>query len=106
MRRRLAMFATAALLAPGAARADAVADFYRGKTVTIYLSAGAGGGYATYMQAFAPFFSRYIPGNPLIVHPNMPGAGGLRARFYCDVCNWRNATHRPATTTTTSPMAK
>lgn len=71
--------ATAGLMAVGAARADAVADFYKGKTITMVLSAGAGGGYASYMQTFAPFFSKYIPGNPNIVHPHMPGAGGLRA---------------------------
>ncbi len=68
-----------ALATTGAARADAVADFYKGKTITMVLSAGAGGGYATYAQAFAPYFAKYIPGNPVIAHPNMPGAGGLRA---------------------------
>jgi tripartite-type tricarboxylate transporter receptor subunit TctC len=46
------------------------------------LSAGAGGGYASYAQAFAPFFTKHIPGNPLIVTQNMPGAGGIRAMLY------------------------
>lgn len=61
------------------AQTDPVADFYKGKQLTVILSAGAGGGYATYMQAFAPFFTKHLPGNPTLVHPNMPGAGGLRA---------------------------
>lgn len=71
--------ALAPALAPARARADGPADFYRGKTITMALSAGAGGGYAAYAQAFAPYFSKHIPGNPVISHPNMPGAGGLRA---------------------------
>ena len=72
----------AALWTPQVARADAVADFYKGKQIMMILSAGAGGGYASYMQAFAPFFTRHIPGNPVIVTQNMPGAGGIRAMLY------------------------
>ena len=86
MRKAVAMFprvtfalTCAALALPGAALADPVADFYKGKQITMVISAGAGGGYATYAQAFAPFFTKHIPGNPTIVHPNMPGAGGIRA---------------------------
>jgi tripartite-type tricarboxylate transporter receptor subunit TctC len=48
------------------------------------LSAGAGGGYASYALAFAPYFSAHIPGNPSIVVQNMAGGGGIRAMLYLD----------------------
>ena len=67
-----------------AARADPIADFYRGRTISWILSAGAGGGYASYALAFAPYFSAHIPGNPAIVIQNMPGGGGIRAMLYLD----------------------
>jgi tripartite-type tricarboxylate transporter receptor subunit TctC len=68
-------------LSSGAGVANA-ADFYAGKQIQWVLSAGAGGGYATYAQAFAPYFSAHIPGKPTIVVQNMPGAGGIRAMQY------------------------
>ena len=54
---------------------DAVAQFYRGKTVTIIVGSSAGGGYDTYGRLMARFFSRHVPGNPAVVAQNMPGAG-------------------------------
>jgi tripartite-type tricarboxylate transporter receptor subunit TctC len=80
---RRGLFALAlTLCAALAARADPIADFYRGRTISWILSAGAGGGYATYAQAFAPYFAAHIPGNPTIVIQNMPGGGGIRAMLY------------------------
>ena len=77
------LFALAlALFACVSARADPVADFYRGRSINWILSAGAGGGYASYAQAFAPYFAAHIPGNPNIVIQNMPGGGGIRAMLY------------------------
>jgi len=64
------------------AAADPVAEFYKDKQINWILSAGAGGGYAAYAHAFAPFFSQHIPGKPHIVVQNMPGAGGIRAMIY------------------------
>jgi tripartite-type tricarboxylate transporter receptor subunit TctC len=83
MRWRLITLAIA-LLVPPAARADPIADFYKGRSISWILSAGAGGGYASYALAFAPYFSAHIPGNPNIVVQNMPGGGGLRAMLYLD----------------------
>jgi tripartite-type tricarboxylate transporter receptor subunit TctC len=85
MRWRFSTLAAALLglwLGAGAASADPIADFYKGKQVNWILSAGAGGGYAAYALAFAPHFSAHIPGNPKIVVQNMPGAGGIRAMLY------------------------
>ena len=67
-----------------AVSADPIADFYRGRSILLILSAGAGGGYASYAQAFAPYLSAHIPGNPNIVIQHMPGAGGIRAMLYLD----------------------
>lgn len=81
--RVLAAFAaTAAAIAaalPGAARADAVADFYKGKDITIVVAFDAGGGYALYARSLAQFWGRHIPGNPNVITQFMPGAGGTRA---------------------------
>ncbi len=68
-----------ALAAPLPALADPVADFYRGKSITMLVASGAGGGYDTYARVFARHAVRHIPGNPAIVAKNMPAAGGLAA---------------------------
>jgi len=83
MQRWLMAFGAAFLL-HAAAQADPIADFYRGRTISWILSAGVGGGYASYALAFAPYFSAHIPGNPPIVVQNMPGGGGIRAMLYLD----------------------
>src|SRR5947209_10918606 len=65
-----------ALAAAGPAGAqDAVAQFYRGKQINLYVGSSAGGGYDTYARLLARHFGQYIPGNPTIVPQNMPGAG-------------------------------
>ena len=74
----------AALWLRPAAHADPIADFYKGRSISWILSAGAGGGYSSYAQAFAPYFSAHIPGNPTIVVQNMPGGGGIRAMLYLE----------------------
>jgi tripartite-type tricarboxylate transporter receptor subunit TctC len=63
--------------APNAARADAVADFYKGKTVRIVVGSAPGGGYDTYARFMARHFGKALPGAPSMVTQNMPGAGGL-----------------------------
>jgi tripartite-type tricarboxylate transporter receptor subunit TctC len=64
------------------ARADAIADFYRGKTVTIYVGFGPGGGYDAYAQLLAPHIRRHIPGEPSVIVKHMPGAGSLALLNY------------------------
>jgi len=59
--------------------ADPVADFYRGKSITMLVASGVGGGYDTYARVFARFAIKHIPGNPNIIAKNMPAAGGLAA---------------------------
>src|SRR5262245_15257031 len=61
---------------------DPVADFYRGKTISLYVGFPPGGGYDLYARLFAPYFSRHIPGNPSIVLKTMLGGSGIRASGY------------------------
>jgi len=53
------------------------ADFYRGKMVTVYVGLSPGGGYDQNARLVARYLGKYIPGEPLVVVRNMPGAGGL-----------------------------
>jgi tripartite-type tricarboxylate transporter receptor subunit TctC len=70
------------LAAAAPARADAVSDFYRGKTLHVLIGYGEGGGYDIYGRLFAEFFGRHLPGNPTIIPQNMPGAGSFKAVNY------------------------
>jgi tripartite-type tricarboxylate transporter receptor subunit TctC len=71
-------FACAMSLMSGDAQAqDAVANFYRGKTITIGVGFTAGGGYDLHARTLARHMGRHIPGNPNIVVKNVPGAAGL-----------------------------
>jgi tripartite-type tricarboxylate transporter receptor subunit TctC len=65
-----------------AARADPIADFYGGRTVTMIVSTSAAGGYDTLARAIARHLGEYIPGHPTVIVRNMPGAGGLTATNY------------------------
>jgi tripartite-type tricarboxylate transporter receptor subunit TctC len=66
-------------LAASSAKAQSVADFYRGKTVSIVVSTTTGGGYDAMARAIARFIGKHLPGNPTVVVRNMPGAGGITA---------------------------
>lgn len=55
------------------------ADFYRGRSVTMIIGYGPGGGYDVYGRLVARYLGKYIPGNPSIIVQNMPGAGSLAA---------------------------
>ncbi len=69
--------ATACLAAPAAA--ETVAEFYKGKTVSLIISSSPGGGYDTLARTLAKHLGKHIPGNPSVVVRNMPGAGGIVA---------------------------
>jgi tripartite-type tricarboxylate transporter receptor subunit TctC len=61
---------------------DAVEQFFRGKTVNIYVGSSAGGGYDTYGRLVARHLGKHVPGHPTIVVQNMPGAGSNKAASY------------------------
>ena len=68
--------ALGALPTPGAAQ-DPVADFYRGKQVSILVGFTPGGSSSLYAQALARHMGRYLPGSPSFIVQHVPGAGGL-----------------------------
>ena len=78
----LAILSLAIVGAAPAAKADPVADFYRGKTIRMIIGYGAGGGYDLYGRLAGEFLARHIPGNPAILPQNMPGAGSFVAAKY------------------------
>jgi tripartite-type tricarboxylate transporter receptor subunit TctC len=73
------LLALSALPVLNEARADAVSDFYRGKTVTIIVGYTAGGGYDIYARALARHMGKHLPGNPSFIVQNLTGAGSLNA---------------------------
>ena len=81
---KFALPAAAALVlcASQTARADAIADFYKGKTVKIVYGFSPGGTYGKYSFILAEFLTKHIPGNPKVITQSMPGAGGLKAANY------------------------
>ena len=72
-----ALACAAALMAADASAQDAVASFYRGKTITIGVGFTAGGGYDLHARTLARHIGKHIPGNPNMVVKNVPGAAGL-----------------------------
>jgi tripartite-type tricarboxylate transporter receptor subunit TctC len=62
---------------PSARAADAVADFYKGKTVSMNVGYTTGGGYDAFARLIARHLGKHIPGNPNVVVKNVPGAGSL-----------------------------
>ena len=54
-------------------------NFYQGKTVSIIVGSGAGGGFDTTARLVARHITRHIPGAPTVIVVNMPGGGGLVA---------------------------
>ncbi|HEX2255512.1 MAG TPA: tripartite tricarboxylate transporter substrate-binding protein [Afifellaceae bacterium] len=82
----LAAGGLAAIAAFGAsdamAQADAVEEFYSGRTVKIVVGFSPGGGYDLYARLAADHIGKHIPGEPTVIVENMPGGGGRRAAGY------------------------
>lgn len=71
--------ASAACAQPQRAGESDSADFYRGKTVSIIVGSGAGGGFDTTARLVSRHIGRHIAGAPTVIVVNMPGGGGLVA---------------------------
>ncbi len=54
-------------------------EFFRGKTVTIIVPYGVGGGMDVYARALAPFLQKYLPGSKVDVK-NVTEGGGLAGK--------------------------
>lgn len=77
MRRWLSMILTVmcalVLIAPSV---QAGADF-SGKKITWIIPFKVGGGSDVWSRLYAPFFQKYLPGNPVVAVKNMPGGGSI-----------------------------
>lgn len=88
------------LASMGTALADPVADFYKSRTVEVYIGTNPGGGYDLYGRLVARHIGGHIPGNPTVIAKNMPGAGHLK------MVNWLyNAAPREGTALAVAPQA-
>ena len=66
-----------ATLALGAAQAQE--PFYKGKTVELIIGYPTGGSNDVYARLLSTHLGKHIPGNPVVVARNMPGAGSFLA---------------------------
>src|SRR5947207_2929101 len=78
----LAVAACAAEFAADIAQAQPAEQFFARKTVTISIGYTAGGSYDLYGRLVARHLGKHIPGAPIVVAQNMPGAGSLKAANY------------------------
>ena len=62
--------------------AQAVDDFYSGRSVTVLVGSGAGGTTDVSGRVIAEHLQRHIPGNPSIIVQNMPGGGSVTMTNY------------------------
>jgi len=67
--------AIAITLCCGDAAAQAPVTF-QGKTITMIIDSAVGGGTDLTGRLLAPFLTKHLPGNPLVIVKNMPGAEG------------------------------
>lgn len=74
----IATVAGAAAIAQPAA-ADAVADFYKGKNLTIFVGFAPGGTVDLTARIISRHIGNHLPGKPNVIVQNMPGGGGLTA---------------------------
>src|SRR5260221_14636490 len=75
MRRFVALLLMMAAAAMPAAAQDSVAQFYKGRQITVIVGSSPGGGFDIYARLMARHIGKYIPGGPAVVVANMPGAG-------------------------------
>lgn len=68
--------AFALVITPRAVQAQ---EFYKGKTITIFVGFEPGASYDFYGRLLGRHIGKHLPGNPTVIVSSMPGAGGLRA---------------------------
>ena len=79
------VFSAASMLAAfsfASSDARSAEDLFKGKTISIVVAAGEGGGFDIAARVTAMYLPRFLPGRPTIVVQNMPGANGIRATEY------------------------
>ena len=71
---------------------QAVADFYRGKTVTVISPSDAGGSIYQYALLVSNHLGRQIPGSPTTIVQARPGGGGVTAANYASRAGAKDGT--------------
>jgi tripartite-type tricarboxylate transporter receptor subunit TctC len=79
---RAVLAVTAAMLVASLAHAQTAEPAFARKTITIYVGYTAGGSYDLYARLIARHLGKHIPGSPIVVAQNMPGAGSMKAANY------------------------
>ena len=84
MRKLLGAVTFGILVVPvlGPAKADPVADFYKGKQIRVIVRTTSGTDYDAYSRLLARYMGKHIPGNPSMIVVNMTGGGGIIAANY------------------------
>ncbi len=77
-----AALVAAATALSGPAAADQAEDYFKGKTITVIVGFGAGGGYANYCRQVTQYLGEHTPGKPNFICQYMPGGGGVKAANY------------------------
>ncbi|MGQ0749429.1 MAG: Bug family tripartite tricarboxylate transporter substrate binding protein [Betaproteobacteria bacterium] len=71
-----------ALMTGVPAAANAAEVDFSGKRITVIVPFSEGGGTDGYSRLMAPYFEKYLPGNPQVMIVNRPGGGGLTGVNY------------------------
>ena len=80
--RACAIVSATMLTAAAAGSVARAQSFYEGRTVTLVVGGDSGGGYDIYGRALARHIGRHIPGKPVVIVQNRPGAGSVNAAEY------------------------
>jgi len=59
-----------------------VAEFYKGKTVTVMVPSGLGATLGLYGRLTTEHLGKHIPGNPTVIIQSRPGGGGTKGAAY------------------------
>ncbi len=95
-----ALLALNALFTAFPVEAQTPEEFYKGKTIELYVGTSPGGGYDLYGRLIARNMGQHMPGKPSMIVKNMPGAGHLK------MTNWVfNAAPRNGTVLAVAPQA-
>ena len=79
--KRLPVVIFVSLLSVASAQAQTEPDF-KGKTIRLIIGTSTGGGVDLYARLVGQYLSKHLPGEPVIVAQNMPGASSLVAANY------------------------
>lgn len=72
----------AALFPAASPNAQGAADFYKDRTLTVYIGVSPGGIYGTFALFLTRHIAAYIPGKPTVIIKILRGAGGTKALNY------------------------